>query len=144
MKRNQVRVPPQLLLSFIHSDRPYADGKAATGGGAAVPAGGLAEASRAAVSVRASGGGAEVPGSIVRSMLGAVRSGFTAVGRVLLPPALQRVLEGEHWKPARPQMPWLRCAGHRQRQPRLPVPGLCALIPTDICTQHSLHMSPIA
>lgn len=41
------------------------------------------------------GGGGEVSGSIVRSVLGAVKQGISAVSRVLLPPSLQRALDGE-------------------------------------------------
>lgn len=47
----------------------------------------------AAVGRRGSGG--EVSGSLVRSVFDAVRSGFTAVGRALLPPSLHKLLDGE-------------------------------------------------
>lgn len=46
----------------------------------------------AAVGRRGSGG--EVSGSLVRSMFDAVRSGFSAVGRALLPPSLHQLLDG--------------------------------------------------
>lgn len=48
----------------------------------------------APVGQRSSGG--EVSGSIVRSVFDAVRSGFNAVGRALLPPSLHKLLDGEN------------------------------------------------
>ena len=57
----------------------------------------------AAVGRRGSGG--EVSGSIVRSVFDAVRSGFTAMGRALLPPSLHKLLDGESAL-EQPLLPW--------------------------------------
>ena len=52
------------------------------------------------------GSGGEVSGSLVRSVFDAVRSGFSAVGRALLPPSLHQLLDGGPalermwWRPA--------------------------------------------
>jgi hypothetical protein len=105
---------------------PGPDGRAADGTASQVPqaaaAGGAAtlrtrsatslEAAPAIVGRRGSGG--EVSGSLVRSVFDAVRSGFSAVGRALLPPSLHQLLDGEPalermwWRPVASTAAWGR------------------------------------
>ena len=76
--------------SDSEDEAPTAGREAAVHTAAVMP-----DVSAAPARVARRGSGGEVSGSIVRSVFGAVRSGFTAVGRALLPPSLHKLLDGE-------------------------------------------------
>lgn len=94
MQRHTARVPgPDSRIAdgtASQTARPAATSMAATL--RTRPAASLG-AAPAAAGRRGSDG--EVSGSLVRSVFDAVRSGFSAVGRALLPPSLHQLLDGE-------------------------------------------------